>query len=535
MRWKKIIAILLMFLLTGCTDEPKEQEQTNVATQKVQTSIAKDDFTLSMRVPETFNPLYNRDSSVDRILKLMFLPLIGQSADGKPEKGVAESWALSPDGRTLSIQLRSGLKWQDGTPVTANDVVFSYQTILSAPQDAVYKKVLDYVAGCTRTSENSVDIHFRQVFSGNISALYFPVISQAYYRGKTAVDSEVSMQPLCNGSYRMESYSMASMLQLVANEHYIDGAVGIPKIQVKITAGEDTDVFSFQQDILDAMVADAVDAGKYLDTEMKTNSYPFYSGLYDFIGFNFRNELFQDKNMRQAVAYAVPREDIYETAYLQFADMTNTPIHPKSWLYETNVVSYQYDIDMATTLLKNAGFEEIDGTGVRKRKKENGTEERLQVRILVNQENMARKQIASKLESELEGIGFDVTIDAPEYAVYCEMMEKGDFDLVIGGWRMSEVLDLAPFFATKGMYNYIGYSNPEIDGLLQAANQAIGEGQTVLAYSNLQKRLSEELPYISLAYRQNVLMLSDDVSGDIQPNRINVYHGIAGWTLERGA
>ena len=92
------------------------------------------------------------------------------------------------------------------------------------------------------------------------------------------------------------------------------------------------------------------------------------------------------------------------------------------------------------------------------------------------------------MEEELEAIGFEVTIDAQPYDVYSEKFASGDFDLVVGGWKMSEVLNLAPFFVTDGDYNYIGYSNEEVDQLLQTANSAIGEGQTLLAYSNLHWR-----------------------------------------------
>lgn len=153
--------------------------------------------------------------------------------------------------------------------------------------------------------------------------------------------------------------------------------------------------------------------------------------------------------------------------------------------------------------------------------------------MLVNKENTARNQIASRMEEELEAIGFEVTIDAQPYDVYSEKFASGDFDLVVGGWKMSEVLNLAPFFVTDGDYNYIGYSNEEVDQLLQTANSAIGEGQTLLAYSNLQKKLAEELPYVSIAYRQDVLLTSSYVGGEIHPTRINVFDGIEYWTLQQ--
>lgn len=526
------LVLLLLLSLTGCSTEETTGDFSVQTGKDAQTVAIQEDFTLSMRVPETLNPLRNRDASVDRILKLVFLPLIGQAQNGKPESGVAQSWTLSADGKMLSVVLEDNLYWQDGTPVTADDVVFSYQTIVSAPEDAVYKHVMDYVASCTKTGSNTVNIQFRTPFSGNLSALYFPIIPAAYYQGTAETNR---MQPMGNGPYRVENYTMASSLTLVANENYIHGVPNIKQIQVRITAGEDTDVFSLSQGILDAMVMDATEAGKYLTTEDQLKSYAFDSGIYDFVGFNFGRELFTDKNMRQAIAYAMPKDYIYESIYLQYAQMTNTPVSPQSWLYEENVVSYTYDAQMTETLLKNAGWADSNQDGILERTQENGNMQELRISILVNQENAARKQIASAMKEELETVGFAVTIDEQTYDVYSEKLQSGDFDLVVGGWRMSEVLDLTPFFATGGAYNYIGYTNEEIDQLLAAAQQATQEGEMLLAYSNLQKRLSEELPYISIAYRQDVLMVSEEVTGEIQPNRIDVFQNIENWSMENGA
>ena len=341
------------------------------------------------------------------------------------------------------------------------------------------------------------------------------------------------MNPVGNGPYRMESYTMASSMVLVPNESYSGTVPNISNITVKITGSADTDDYSFSQGILDTMVTDSTSAGRYLAADDKMKGTAFDAGVYDFIGFNFGRDLFQDKNLRQSVAYVVPKDYIYESVYLKYAEMSNTPVSPASWLYEENVAPYNYDASMASTLLKNAGWADTNNDGVLEKEKENGTKEELRITMLVNKENTARNQIASRMEEELEAIGFEVTIDAQPYDVYSEKFASGDFDLVVGGWKMSEVLNLAPFFVTDGDYNYIGYSNEEVDQLLQTANSAIGEGQTLLAYSNLQKKLAEELPYVSIAYRQDVLLTSSYVGGEIHPTRINVFDGIEYWTLQQ--
>ena len=301
---------------------------------------------------------------------------------------------------------------------------------------------------------------------------------------------------------------------------------------MKITAGADTDINSFEQGMTDVIVAEATEAGRYAD-EGISGMHQYTSAEYDFIGFNFNKELFRDKAIRQAVAYALPKENLLDSVYLNYGLMTNTPIHPKNWLYEENVALYNYNPSMASTFLKNSGWADVDNNGKLEKKMDDGQTKQLKATILVNTENTARRQIASKLKEELTAVGFEITIDQQNFVAYQEKFINGQYDMVIGGWSCSSVTDLTPFFGTAGSLNYIGYTNEEVDQLLAAARNAVTEGQTLLAYSSLQKKLAEELPYISIAYRNKAVFTSKNVGGTISPTEFNVFRGIETWTYEK--
>lgn len=486
---------------------------------------------LSMRVPETLNPLLNREETVDRILKLLYLPLLDFDERGAPVPAVAESWAFSEDGRTLTLRIRNDIFWQNDTRLTAEDVVFSLNMLRIAPEDAVYKKALQYVSGWQNTSEDTVEITFYETFSGNISALRFPVISAGYYQGQTDPQSSINMMPMGDGPYEVLSYQRAFEMLLGMNDNYYGTAPQIPNICVSITEGAQTDVSAFQHGVTDVLVADAMEAGRYAE-EDASGIHTFSSNKYDFIGFNFNRSLFQEKAVRQAVAYAFPKENLLDSAYLQYGLLTNTPISPKSWLYEENVVPYNYDPAMAATVLKNNGWNDETGDGILEKPTSFGTVS-LQATILVNEENSVRKQIATRLREELQAIGFAATLDIQPYEQYQEKLVSGNFDMVVGGWQFSDVLDLTPFFATGGSYNYIGYSDEEMDRLLETARTAVGDGMMLLAYSSLQKKMAEELPYISIAFRSDAVFTSRYVGGDISPTSGNVFRNIELWTYHR--
>lgn len=531
---KRIFMILaaVLLLLSGCGNmDGSSNLEASTGEENAQASLQQT-LTLSMRVPETLNPLLNRDASVDQALKLVFMPLIALGENGKAEPSVTQSWTMSEDGTSLSLLLRDDLTWHNGAKVTAEDVVFSFQTILSAPEDSVYAHVADYVSSVSQAGEYTVTVTFHESFSKNMAALCFPIIPKSYYSGQTEPGSAVNMTAVGCGPYQMESYTMASSLVLKAYAPYFAQEPSVSRIEVKITSGEDTDLYSFHQGILDVLATDASNAGRYTAQSDEVKVYAYGGNIYDFVGFNFHRDLFQSKSMRQAVAYALPKDYIWESIYLQYADMTNTPISPVSWLYEENVAPYNYDSNMAATLLKNEGWSDADGNGTLEKIDESGNLQSLQVTILVNQENTARKQIATKLAEELKAIGFAVTVDSQPFAAYQEKYQGGEYDIVIGGWQTSYVTDLRDFFASDGDYNYMGYSNEEVDALLDTAAHAVTDGQILLAYSNLQKKLAEELPYISIAYRQNVVLTSDRVGGEISPTCANIWNEIENWTLQ---
>lgn len=531
---KKIIGMIFLcgLLLTACTPKETPGEQGFTITggsdrMQEENSV----LTFSMRVPETLNPLRNREATVDLALKLLFQPLIAFDESGKCIPSVAQSWTVSPDGTTVSLVLRQDIQWHDGTTLTADDVIFSLDTIGGSAEDAVYKRVGDYISGYTKTGTYSLDIRFREVFSSNLWCLNFPVIPAHYYRGQTDPKSVVSQTPIGSGPYRLEAYEMASEMRLSANPSYVGGVPTIGDIRVKITSGAQTDIYAFEQGMTDVLVTNANQAGRYT-TENIAGIHQYPSRNYDFIAFNFNKSLFQDKQMRQAVAYALPKKNICESVYLQYATMTNTPINPKSWLYEENVAPYEYDTTMAGTLLKNAGWADSNQDGMLERDTEQG-QEQLAVTLLVNQENAARRQVANKLKEELSLLGFSVTIDSVPFDQYQEKLKNGSYDLAVGGWRMSATTDLGPFFHTNGANNYIGYKDEQMDMLLATARSAVGEGKTLLAYSGLQKRIAEELPYISIAYTNDAVFTSNHIGGEVKPTVDNPFHTVAQWTYDQ--
>lgn len=537
-----LIFLIILFLMTGCsqteiqTDIIKEeiqQEIKEIEEFEPSTPVAGGELNLSMRMVQTLNPLLNAEGTVDTILKLIYMPLIKIDENFKPSPSIAESWSFSEDGRSITIKLKDNIYWQNGSSITAEDVTFSINTIRSSPENTVYKKCMNNVQSTQIVNSKSLVINFYSSYIGNIYSMNFPVISSAYYRNAGAADSQKNMTPMGSGAYTFVSYTPAKEMCLVKSDNSFGINPYIESIKINITHDKDTDLYSISQGIIDALCAEATEIGRYSGNQ--NNNEKFYSTNYfDFIGFNFNRLILQDKNVRKAVAFAVPKTTLAESVYLGHAISTDTIINPESWLYNDNVQKYEYNLPYARQLLESVRWLDSNGDGIRERTT-NELIEVLKVSILVNTENNERKQVAEKLGAELKSIGFDVYIDSVSYEEYIKKLETKDYDIFIGGWDMSVIPDYSFMLhsaQTSNGTNFAGYSNEEMDLLLHYANVAIGDENLKAAYYELQKYEAEEIPYIPLFYRESALFTTKRIKGNINPIQSNIFDNIDNWYIE---
>ncbi len=531
---KKLIIYILcvMFLLSGCTNgAEKTQEQTIVGKQageslKIDKNENKD-LNLNMRIVSTLNPLLNQDASVDTVLRLIFKPLIAISNNYKPKSSIAESWYFSDEGTTLTLNIKKGLKWYNGDDITADDVVFSVNTIFNAPENSVYKECVSNVLKAEKTEKYTAVIKFKENYVGNVYCLGFPLIPSGYYGG-LALNKDIN--PVGNGSYKVESYTAAKSLKLKAVENSFSETPKIENITVSITNSKDTDLYAFSQSITDCFIADYNSLGK-AGLEKNSNKVSFIDNYYDFLGFNFENEILKNKNIRKAVAYAVPIENIIEGVYLSNAVKAASPLNPDSWLNENISSKYSYNLSSAKEYLDSAGYKINGEKRIREKSTENGILN-LSFSLIVNKENLQRSQAAVKIAEELNGIGFNINVEKIDYDEYVSRLEKKDFDMVLGGWEMSIVPEFGYMFQSQSKENYIGYSSEKMDNLILEYKKASTDSQMKEKMKLLIDEINEELPYVSLVFRKSALFLDDRIEGEKNPIQFDFLNGIESWYIK---
>ena len=530
---KKLMLIgLLLMSVSGCSLLHKDisNEQNNLSEegsdlkQETTTQNSASQMVIAMNTPKTLNPLYNTQANVEQALYLIFSPLVNIKEDGSISANLAKSWVTNEDNTAVTITLKEGLTWHDGMPLTSDDVIFTLgkiQTIADSP----YKQAVENLQTVEKIDSTTFKIVYKQSFSSVLQTLFFPVIPEHVYNVENS--DSMSITPIGSGPYKYESTTPLEAIHLVANANYFNGKPNIEKIQINLIPDEASSLHSFKQGLIDVIYTSETEWGKYANNNSNP-SVEMVSPIYEFMGLNFNKPLFQNEMVRNALVYALNREDIVRLYYLGHAVITDTPISPTSYLYDKNLEIKAYDKEKARLLLTQEGYQLDNDTGLMTK---NGIP--FSFTLMVNKENSDRVKVAKEMQRMYAEIGIDMQIDIVDKDVYLSRLVAKQYDAFLGGWQLSYALDLSFAFHSASVLNgenYISYRDNKMDELLQQAFLATSD--TIYeAYSELQQYFASSNPYISLYFKKSVLMTQNTIGGNIEPTPLNVFANVEEWTI----
>lgn len=522
--------LIIMLAMTGCgrveidtVPKAEESESTTLegaaGTEEELSPVYGGTLKMSMRKPHTLNPLLNEDTTVDGVLKLLFEPLFVLDENQKVTENLADGYLLSSDGKSVAVSIRKDATWSDGTPVTADDMIFSLDTIKAAPAASVYKGALTNVSSYHKESTSTVIIEYSAPYGGCIYNLCFPLIPKHYYEGNNTISSPKNMKPLGNGMYTFESYRVVRDMFLKAGENF-RGKPYIDNVKVTVMSDKQTEIDAFEQGLIDVLEVSPEEYGTF-NSKNKFQVTPFSSNRFEFLGFNFNNSALSNKNIRQAIACAVPMDTIIDNIYLGNAVKSITPVNPGSVLCsEGDLPTYDYDLNRARALVAQTGLSTYQ----------------LTFTILVNQENSERCEIAELIASELNQIGMQVTVYRAAFDNYVNLLQSDSYSMFIGGTELTARADLRPLLASysrEGGINYFNYSDSHMDNLLLSCANAPSETGYKTALSSFQKYCAEQLPMVGLGFKSGLLLTDSDVKGAKAPVTGNIFANTGHWFIHK--
>lgn len=535
---KKIISIILAisFLLGGCTGESTEGiDSEDNGLDYLITDAGN--VVLPLTKYHTLNPLINNNESYFYFSQLIFEGLFefDQSFQAMPK--LAEKYEVNEEGK-VTIKLREDVLWHDGEEFTSRDVKFTIDALKSS-SDNIYSKAISNSINSNRITfvniidDHNLEIDFERLSPSILPLLTFPIVPEHGfdYLGQALEENFI---PIGTGPFKFSNASRSKDIELTANEDYRYEKPRIDKIIGRVL-DEDLLITSFEAGQIDITITSDVEWDRYRQSG-STKVIEFVSSDYEFLGFNFNNQLFNDDSgqaIRKAIVYGIDRQDIIENIYLGHASEVDIPLHPSSWFLSDSINSYGYNPDLSKEYLNNAGFKDLDGDGILE--DENGN--KLEFRYVTNPSNINRRITANYIKEDLSEIGIELIFDFDkvsqdeysdesrdmEWMVINEKLEKSDFDIVQLGLNMSVVPDIGHLFHTHGGNNFINYSDHDMDTLLLDYESNNWEN---IANISLQKYLVDQLPYISLYYKNKAMLVNGKIIGELSPTYYNPYKGL---------
>ncbi len=462
-------------------------------------SAENDIYAKWMTVPYIFEPLlfYNFD-------------------DLTMEPHLAKSYSISDDGLEITFVLRDDIHFSDGVPVTADDVIFTYETVMNPGVDAanianLYIDV-DHVERIdTRTVKFVMKRrHFKAL--ENLSFWDFGILPKHEYKFDDPQEfNKRRSNPVGSGPFVFERWDSGRQIVLRRNENYWGPKPKLEKIVFKFITNVVAAIQSLRSGEVDMIIPEPDQFAELAADEQFTKDFrclsfwspgsPFY-----YIGWNQERVFFKDKRVRLAMTHVIDREKIIAELLKGHGETITGPFFIKGPVNDKSIEPWPYDPQHAKELLDEAGWTDSDGDGLRD--KDGVT---LRFKFMYSSDKVLYQRLSRLLKNEAAKIGVEVIPDPFEWSVVITKITAHDYDSMVMGWGGDVLEDPYQLWHSSQIENrgsnYVGFSNETADVLIEQGRQILDAGKRNELYRKLGRILHEEQPYTFLYARPTFRLL----------------------------
>ena len=475
------------------------------------------------------------DSASGSVSGFIFNGLVKYDKDINIVGDLAKSWDISEDGLVITFHLREGVKWHDGEEFTASDVLFTYEKLIDKDVATPYSGDFLLVEKAEVIDKHTFQVRYKEPFSPALISWGMGIIPRHLLEGEDLNTTEFNRAPVGTGPYRFKEWRVGERIILTSYEEYFEGRPFIDRVIYRIIPDEATMFLSLKAGNIDYMGLSPIQYSRQTDTpyfreNFRRFRYPSFSFTY--MGFNLLDERFKDKRIREALAYAIDKENIIEGILLGLGEVAAGPYPPTSWAYNPAVKKYPYNPEKARGLLKECGWEDSDGDGIIDK-----SGEPFHFTLITNQGNNQRKKCAEMIQHDLDKIGIKVEIRILEWQTFLhEFVDKKRFEALILGWGLGRDPDLYDIFHSsktrEGEFNFVSYKNEKLYELLIAGRQTFNQEKRKEIYHEASAILAEDLPYIFL-YVADALPIVEKRFQGIEVAPLGIGYNFIKWYVPR--
>jgi peptide/nickel transport system substrate-binding protein len=484
----------------------------------------------------TLVPMLASDATSHQIAGLIYNGLVKYDKDLKLVGDLAESWAISPDGLTITFKLRRGVEWEDGEPFTSEDVLFGFETITAPGTPTAYAGDFLEVENAEAPDPYIFRVTYREPFAPALSSWgNLVVLPKHLLDEKDITKSAFGRNPVGLGPYSLSEWKTQERIELKANSTYFEGRSYLDRYIMRIIPDPATMFLELKSGGLDWMGLSPIQYERQTNTlffKKNINKYRYLSFSYTYLGYNLKFPFFTDKRVRQAIAYAIDKDEIIRGVLWGYGVKATGPYKPDAWFYNPDVRRYPYDPKRAIALLAEAGWVDRDGDGWLDREGRP-----FSFTAITNQGNSLRDRTAQIIQYRLKQIGIDMKIRTLEWTAFInDFIDKRRFEAVILGWTLGQdpdIYDIWHSSKTGGKeLNFISYQNPEMDRLLVEGRRTFDRNERKKIYWRIQEILAEDQPYTFLYVPMALPVIHKRFKG-IEPAPAGITYNFIRWWVPK--
>lgn len=481
------LCLCAFFFLTSCRQKPSDPETVTVVIESSPTNL---------------DPRIGTDAQSERIDELMFDALLKKDKQFNLQPDLATSWEM-PNPLTYIFHLRSGVYFHNGAALTSRDVKWTLDSmrnhsILTGKYQA-YRNVSQVDAPDAQT----IVIHMQQpdaALPWNLSDGAFGVVP--YGSGR-----DFQQHPIGSGPFRFVQQEVDKEVVLERNPQSWQTVPRIARLQFHVVPDATTRALEMRKGSADVAVnALTPDMLWSLRTDRKLSTVSVPGTVVQYLTFNLRDPFLRDVRVRHAIAYSINRPLIIQALLRGQARIAESLLPPNHWAYDGNVPTYDFNPEKARGLLDAAGYK----TG------HDGIRFHLAMKTSTDE---GTRLLAMALQQQLRAVGIALDIRSFEFATFYSDITHGSFAIYglrwIGGNEDPDIFRYAfasSSFPPRGA-NRGGYSNAEVDRLLQSASIDSDQQRRKQAYARVQELLAEDLPSLPLWFMDSVVLYNRRLSG----------------------
>jgi peptide/nickel transport system substrate-binding protein len=519
---KLLSAFFFCLIITGCSDSTSSSSVSQKDFNKTYPPANGGTMIDAMTgEPSGLIAMIAGESAASAIAGNIFNSLLKYDRNLDLTGELAESWEISKDKKTITFRLKPNLKWADDQPLTSDDVLFTWKKVTDDKTRTPYGSDFKLVIKAETPDPSTFRVTYAAPYAPALDTWAgLHILPKHLLKDQDINTTAFARKPVGSHYYKLAAWKNGQFLKLTRNPNATQGQARIDSLLSRIIPDKAAQFLELSADNIDLMGLNPIQYARIFPARPELNKnialYKELGNNYTYLGFNLKRKPFDDIRVRQAINYAIDKQEIIDGVLLGLGEPVASPYKPGTRWSNPALKSYPYDPAKAKALLKEAGFVDSDGDGVLEKDGKPFAFE-----ILTNQ-NKEREMTGVLIQRRLKEIGIDANIRVLEWASFLgRFIKPKEFDVVVLGWSLSLDPDQYSIWHSSqqapGQFNFISYNNPRVDKLLEAGRLEMDPDKRMKIYHEFSKILLEDSPIVYLSAGYGLSAIHKRVQGISNP------------------